>query len=237
MIRRLAGVGAIFVALFVLAAPATGGIVPAGPQLAFMEWGLNKPMRVELASVGADGSGRSKLVGGGSVEPLLFGALSWSSDGSFFAFAGFPRGHGDKVKSRIYLASADGTGLRSVPGTLGAKEPVLSPDGASIAFSRNRTHFHFDPKDPLNSHSYWSTTTWIVDLAEGKSRRLSPWRNGLNVSPTSFSPDGLRLALDRDMPPNRGPEILLRDLFGGGTTVLAREARNASSRRTAPRLR
>jgi Tol biopolymer transport system component len=192
-----------------------------------MEWKLKKPSAALLVSVAADGSGRKRLVGGGKIEPTLFGGASWSADGSFFVFSAFARGHGEKGHSKIYIASADGKDSRPVPGTLDGTQPVLSPDGAGIAFSRFRSHFEFDPKDPLNFHSYASTSTWIVQLGEPRSRRLSPWRNGLHVSPSAFSPDGLRLALDRSMPPNRGPEVLLRDLRNGATTVLAPVAQSA----------
>jgi Tol biopolymer transport system component len=216
--------------LFLLALPsaAASAAVPEGPRLAVMEWKLKKPDAALLVSVAADGSGRRRLVGGGKIEPTLFGAASWSADGSSFAFSAFSRGHGKKAKSKIYLASADGTDIRPVPGTVGGTDPVLSPDGASIAFSRSRTHFKFNPKDPLDFHSYASTSAWAVRLGEPGSRRLSPWRNGLHVSPTAFSPDGSRLALERIQSAEGGPEVLVRVIGSGATMLLAREAEGAA---------
>jgi hypothetical protein len=71
------------------------------------------------------------------MEPTLFGAASWSADGSSFAFSAFPRGHGEKAKSKIYLASADGTDIRPAPGTVGGTQALLSPGTSNLLMEIN----------------------------------------------------------------------------------------------------
>lgn len=225
MIRRLGMVGALAATLVAISAPAANAAQPPGPRLAYEEWRLKKPVRTRLLSVSAEGSNRLPLAGVGAVEPTLFNGASWSADGSSFVFSGRPRGSGDHVKSRVYISSPNGLGPRPIRGTVAGTHPVLSPDGATVAFSRSRLKFHFNPKRPLDFHSYESTSAWIVGVAGGKARQLTPWRNGLHVSPTSFSADSRRLILDRNR--RKGPEVVLRELDGGLTTVLVREAESA----------
>lgn len=71
--------------------------------------------------------------------------LSWSPDGQALTYAArtAPRGDGECLwtetgefcSSRIFVASADGSGAQQVgPADLDARAPTWSPDGASIAF-------------------------------------------------------------------------------------------------------
>jgi Tol biopolymer transport system component len=181
--------------------------------------------------MGADGSSRRILVGGRelAVDPQ---GLAWSPNGEQIAFAASkisPASNSSKQSadpSWIYLVGAEGGEPAPIPATRGGQEPVFSPDGSEIAFSRYKEKFDFDPKDPLSFHSYQSVTTWIVDLAGGMARRLTPWKNGYFAEPSSFSPDGSVLALDRNR--GKGPEAVAYHLDSGQTSVIERGAEDPS---------
>ncbi len=203
---------------------------PEGPRLALVEFG-DKPARLILNSVDPAGGRPLRLAGGGKrVRPLpmIFDAPSWSPDGSAIAFAGI----GGKVAgsegfaiegTQIYVVSADGSGLRAVPGTTESLGPVFSPDGRAIAFTRIREKKR-KTRQGLPRITYRSYSVWLVDLAGGGSTRLTPWRNGLHMSPTSFSPDGSTLAVSRQKSERAAVEVVLMRLDGGGSTVIARHA-------------
>jgi dipeptidyl aminopeptidase/acylaminoacyl peptidase len=61
-----------------------------------------------------------------------------------------------------------------------------------------------------------------VPVAGGKPRRLTPWGNGRFESPSSFSPNGRLLALDRAH--LHGPEAVALDLVSHRTRLIASEA-------------
>lgn len=201
---------------------AAAGSVPAGPRLTFLSAefliGEVKPvakphvkLSTRLVSTDPGGEDLQSLLKGSSVEGLG-PVVSWSADGSEFAFCGKPASAAGKP--HIYLADAGGTRVREVAGTTSASDPVLSADGRLLAFTRTREH---QPKlnlkklkklkNPksilkhLNSflkalkHSYSSTTTWIVPTAGGRPRRLTRWADGLHSIPSSISPDGSSLAI------------------------------------------
>lgn len=197
---------------------------PEGPRLAFVRL-TEKPPSLELVTSDASGLGEQVLAGGSlrRARPLPFplDAPSWSSDGSEIAFSGWAPGTPRLRPSglRIFIAAADGSAVREIPGTQGGFAPVFAPDGQSIAFARRRRY--------RNAHTIFaSTATWLVDLGSGRLRRLTPFRNGLDTFPTSFSPDGTVLAVGR----RRGrsdPEAVAMRVDGSGATVLAHHATDA----------
>lgn len=229
--RRTACI-ALALSLAALTVAPAGAATPSGPRLAFVEWVLKKPMHTALSSVGPSGKARRDLIRG-AVEPVPFGGGAWSPDGSILAFAGspsLPQGASEDVdvkqpKPRIYVVAGEGGVPRAIPGTVGASDPVMSPDATQVAFSRSREHFHFNPEDPIGSltHSYHSTSTWIVGLDGSGQHRLTRWRNGIEMSPTSFSPNGRLLALTRYRAP-RSPQAVVLDLASGAIRVLADES-------------
>jgi len=222
------GVGVVLVALFALVSPAAmAATLPEGPRLAFGVWKTaGKRMDLTVQTIGADGSGRITLAGKGRIWATPFDSGSWSPDGSIFAFTGAPRKKDGEESNRIYLARADGGALKAVPHTRGASEPVFSPDGHTVAFSQTRLEFDIDFEHPERSRDYFATTTWIVDLASGRLRRLTPWRNGLRVEATSFSPDGRTLLAEREK--GEGEELVSLDVASGRMTLFARDARDAA---------
>lgn len=205
---------------------------PSGPRLAFVEWKPQKPERITLVTAGPSGTGRLVVpVGPGLVPFPGDDDISWLPDGSRIAATAskppprrLKKGQEDPP-SWIYVVDP-GTGrAQRVPGTRGGQNPVVSPDGTQVAFSRYREAFHFNPKNPLAFRLYMSTSTWIASLIGGKPRRITPWRNGLFEQPSSYSPDGAVLALDRDGL-RRAPEAVAYHLDSGRTTAIARNAEN-----------
>lgn len=227
VIRRLAGVGAVLAALLALLAPAAAAApLPEGPRLAFGVWKTTKPMELNVQTVGADGLGRQTLTGRSRIWATPFDGGSWSPDGSTLAFAGAPRGEDEERRGWIYLVSADGGAPAAVPGTREGHEPVFSPDGRAIAFSRTKLEIEIDFEHPTRTRDYFSTTAWVVDLATGQARRLTRWRNGLRVVPTSFSPDGRALLAERER--GQGEEVVTLDVASGAMSPFARNARDAA---------
>lgn len=207
-------------AALLLALPtATAAVPPAGPRLSFLEAefvekNVHSHVKVRLgrtALVSVDGEGRDRrsLLRAPSVA-VRGPRVSWSADGNEFAFIGIPARLVRKEEEsasgmglpRGYVARADGTGLHVVAGTRGGSDPLLSPDGRWLAFTRERDHHpRIDPAKGADgilealTHGYRSTSTWIVETLGGRPRRLTPWGNGRFSVPSSFSPDGSTLAV------------------------------------------
>jgi TolB protein len=209
---------------------AAASAVPAGPRLAVVKWTL-EPFALQVLTVNPSGSEAQQIAIGsrqGHPVPMPLDAPSWSPDGNLIAFEGvMGKLLSPQSQSEIFIAAPDGSGIRPVPGTRGGRDPIFSPDGRTIAFSRER---HSVPSNSARlamvqaSAGYRSTAVWAVDLETGASRRLTPWRNGLSNVPTSFSPDGSVLAIARQGGERASPEVVGLHMDGSGVTVLARDA-------------
>ena len=213
-------------------------IVPAGPRLATVEMTetRNSP-RLEdstlpfmsLGTMDPNGDlrrrfARARLDAERRIVPFPFNGPVWSPDGGLIAFSGV-----SGKTERIFVASPDGSGLRALPGTRGATNPVFSPDGRTLAFARRRFRSYVDTKhitEPGKDRSrfYASRSTWIVDLASGGARRLTRWRNGLSNVPGAFAPDGSTLLVTKDDDNLEGPRIMSVRLDGGGMQEVVRFA-------------
>lgn len=221
VIRRAVIAGGV-VGLLALGAGGAQAAAPEGPRLAVVRWSL-RPFNLQLVTLNASGL-EPQTIAGGSKRirplPLPFEAPSWSHDGSLIAFSGLRSSLGDQA--RIFVVAADGSGLVEVPGTRGGLDPVVAPDGRTIAFSRRRE------RRRLNRHggetlTYRSTSIWLADPDTGSSRQLTPWHNGLDYFPSSFSPDGSTLAASRTTGAGKVAAVALR-LDGGESTLIADHA-------------
>jgi Tol biopolymer transport system component len=97
------------------------------------------PNQTELDVINADGSGVRRLAHGSGAGP------EWSPDGRKLVFGKRPRRSGAACRpvgschEEIYVINADGTGLRRLTrNTVVDSNPVWSPDGRRIAFTRLR---------------------------------------------------------------------------------------------------
>ncbi|HEX5714180.1 MAG TPA: hypothetical protein VFX85_12785 [Solirubrobacterales bacterium] len=121
----------------------------------------------------------------------------------------------------VGIAGADGDGLRFYPrASFDSGDPVIAPDGRSVAFSRAQL-----VKVLPGRESYlFKSSIWLLDIEDGSVRRLVRWRLAAGIEPTSFAPDGATLAatlFDR-----RGGRAVAVDLASGRTTLLARTAQD-----------
>ena len=182
-----------------LAAGSANAAIPEGPRLAVVKLS-SKPLRLELVTVNRNGGRPLRLAGGGRrSRPFVefLSPVSWSADGSTLAFSGivsFEKGDDHEAIQKIFVVGADGSGLRAVPGTREALGPVLSPDGRTVAFTRS-----IDRETPTTvggkewKEGFHGSSIWTVDLLTGAQRQLTPWRDELRYSASSFSPDGSTL--------------------------------------------
>ena len=231
MTRRVPRWGFAIVTLALLGiAGAAGAAAPDGPRLAVARWTFepsSKETRTEILSLGP-GSAPLTLVratgrGFGRSRPLVefFSPISWAPDGSLLSFTGIVGFRDDddhEPVRRIFLVRPDGSGLRAVPGSNGAQGPVFSPDGQTIAFTRSiEREVPTMVGGKLRKRGFDGSSIWTVDLASGKQRQLTPWREELHYVASSFSPDGSMLLATHDDPRliNESQPVALR-LDGGG---------------------
>ena len=215
MIRRLAGVLLVACACLAALAGSASAEVPVGPRLSYVRGDDSK---IELVTTDAAGGGRQVLAGGGrnaAPFPYLFSAPSWSGDGTHVAFIGLGKFEREPT-TYVYLVGADGSGLIKVPGTREALNPVLSPDGSTVAFARQRRAKR-GPRGRVQGAS-----VWLTPVAGGELHQLIPWRDGVFPWPSSFSPDGSTLALTIDG--RKGSLAVALSLVGASQRVIAREA-------------
>ena len=242
-------VAAVLPSVAVAARGSAPGSLPPGPRLSFLEFRLpstpkkgadsGKELEEEfrLVSVDPQGGDRRRFPTPGLALGAL-GAPSWSADGEMVAFLAEPakevgRG-GEQGRLRVYVADADGSNLRPVPGTIGASDPVISPDGESIAYSVSRVPGapKLASKHPGKAiseleHQFSGATTWIAPVAGGKARRLTKWENHRWAAPSSFSPDGSVLAVTM-VPPFAEEQVDTIELATGRTRTLEPKAVEAS---------
>lgn len=231
MIRRGLSICCAVALFSALTAAAAQGATPEGPRLAITGISLEN-FSASLFTAGPDGSRPRTLLHdsprrGHQSELLPSGQAAWSPDGQRLIFAGIvgvvdtPRS--SRPRTKLFSVGADGGKPRVIPGTDGAQEPVLSPDGRTIAFARQRVEFQPQRPGGRRGSVFRGTSTWLVDVSGGAARRITPWQNGLEVTPSSFSPDGLSLGLTRAAGESRREAVALR-LDTGAETVLSKRA-------------
>jgi len=119
--------------------------------------------------------------GGTSMRDDDYSGYEWSPDGSKIAFRLHPDASGD---FRIYIANADGTGVRRLTKEAGTEcecDYFWSPDGTQIAFNRWR----FDP----TTGDWHARPVGIVSVDDGIVRDIGPQPTDEGAE-FAFSPDG-----------------------------------------------
>jgi len=198
---------------------------PPGPRLAVVK--LRDPQWTQLLTVDPSGGARESLYARSQSDApaavYVWSAPSWSPDGTQIAFTALDEELPEfgRTGTSLALISADGGPVQPIPDTANGFEPVFSPDGHTIAFARQR-EFHLLKRRDADG-DFESVSIWLADLETGRSRPLTPWRNNVFLFPSSFSPDGSRLALSRRIGGNP-PAAAEIDLDGSPLRVLARNA-------------
>jgi Tol biopolymer transport system component len=228
VIRRKLGLGGALL-LLGLSSGAAGATAAEGPRLAYGQWGPGV-FSVSLLSVDPLAASSVPIFRGHRQKrptPLPFDSISWLPDGSAVAFTGLTGSFsGDGPSgSRIFLIGAEGGTPWGVAGTEGGMNPVVSPDGRSVAFVRTRERAQVTRRPREGSER--AVSTWIVSLSGGAPRQLTPWRYGLEAIPSSFSPDGRTIAVTR-VRNRRQVDVLALDVGSGGSTVVLQGAAQAT---------
>ncbi len=228
--RCLVGVVGGFLVLVLVASSAScavAQVVPDGPRLAVSKNTLS-PYRYDLETVDETGAQPLRLAGGGPKErplPEEFTPPSWSPDGSMIVFAALSGRVDQGVRAvRLYVSSADGSGLRALKGTHGAEEPKFASDGHTVFFTRYWSRRHVDRNGGRESVSRGSSI-WAVDVLGGVPRRVTSDRNGVWMYAGSFSPDGKYLLASR-LPRHGAWSVVRIELATGKRSLLLRRAAN-----------
>jgi Tol biopolymer transport system component len=211
-----------------------GAVVPPGPRLAFIVFHPYPHLGSEVATVDAGGGAPLRLSGGpGSkaVGPINGARPSWSADGGALAFVGVA----GAASAAIYVVDADGTHPRLVRASRGIifeGNPVLAPDGRSVAVMRlDVISGHFERPGPGAVRSEQDggvkvrTAIWSLDVEGRGMHPLTAWSRDRVLFPSSYSPDGFALAATRVV--LRGvarAQAVSIGLHGGRVSLLARNA-------------
>lgn len=196
---------------------------PVGPRLAlsvFSDGPGGEDERQEVITVGPAGEAPLSLFGGRGA--LIGDALSWSADGNRLAFplSGIEStASGDYGSGWSVVATArfDGGDNSAYPSAfLNGGDPVMAPDGRSVAFSRLKLVKEL----PGHEEYIFKASIWLLDVEGGGVKRLTRWRLRSFIDPISYSPDGSSL-VTKSL--GRGEaRIVSVDLRSGRTAPLAR---------------
>jgi Tol biopolymer transport system component len=178
--------------------PSTGS---AGPAIAFLSYrgGGSWP---SLWVANADGSGAIRI----AIQRSYYLGHSWSPRGDRLAFLG----GNDSASSGIYVANADGTGIRRLTNNTwgweaAASNVAWSPDGSKIVFVDHATGMYVmnaDGTGLINLGPAYSSVTWPPDRI-------------------SWSPDGTRIAYStRALDSGGWPEIYVVNADGSVLTQI-----------------
>jgi Tol biopolymer transport system component len=198
---------------------------PGGPRLALMRFDLSS-FRFELETVDERGGRPFPLAGGGEWRrplPAWFTSPAWSPDGSNIVFAGVARRlFGGPRGTRLYVSRSDGRLLHPLRGTHGADRPVFAEDGDTVAFTRYRFRESTGRKGKKKFVPRGSSI-WLVDLDGGAPKRITSFRQGVYMYPTSFSPSGRTLLATREVD-RRAPEAVALEPGTGGIKTVVRHS-------------
>jgi Tol biopolymer transport system component len=176
-LRRLTTSGAAFAPVW---APDGSAIVYAQRQP-----DDDLPFRSSLWIMRADGSGKRMLLPARKGQIEIPG--SWSADGQLVAFT---RARWQRAtltaQDSILTVRPDGSGLRTL--VANAASPAYSPDGRQLAYVSDRAY---------GDKAFFDEELYVSDADGSRPRRITR-TPGLREGVPAWSPDGQRLAFQRD---------------------------------------
>lgn len=182
----------LIVSLLAAAAPARA-VTPEGPQITVLADTPRVEPQLDLITMGPGGqSPQAVIKNAGSRRP------SWSADGSLLTFGSSDEWGGEVVA----VAEANGLGRRIFRRAQLDGNPVMAPDGHVVAYPHEGS-------------------VWLLDVISGSVRPALPSRSFEGLEPSSFSPDGSKLAGTVGW---LGSIAAAVDLSTGHVSMLAREA-------------
>lgn len=133
------------------------------------------------------------------IEEVGWDRPSWSADGNLLTLAAYGEWSGEVIA----VAEVNGSGLRFYRGApLEGGNAVMSPDGRTVAYP-------------------YKGSVWLLNVTSGSVRRALPSRSYAEFEPSSFSPDGSKLAGTVGW---LGSIAVAVDLRTGHVSLLAQEA-------------
>jgi Tol biopolymer transport system component len=183
------------VSLAGVASPVRAAIAD-GPQITVLAHVSDDP-GLDIITMGPNGESAQAV-----IREAGWSRPSWSADGNLLAFGGY----GGLHREVVAVAAVNGPGLRFY-GRASLEEggnPVMAPDGHTAAY--------------LHKGSIW-----LLNVISGSVRRATPWRLQAPFEPSSFSPDGSKLAGTIFAGAGISSAVAV-DLRTGRTSLLANEA-------------
>lgn len=179
----------------------TGAWSPDGKKIAFATL-TNEGTKLtgEIWTMNADGSGKVRIVSGGTGKNNVAASPSWSPDGRLIAFSTTFRpgiGAGDDPNGEIWTVAPDGSGLRKVAS---GWRFAWSPDGKRLAFEAG-------PAFPPAERGIYIAApdgTGLTRLTKGGDTDYAP----------SWSPDGKRIVYQAGSDVLRMPRIMVMQADG-----------------------
>src|SRR5689334_1458380 len=178
----------------------TGGALPAqaagpdGPQITVLTDAFDAEGGRDIVTMGPDGESPQTV-----IEEAGWDRPSWSADGNLLTLGSYGEWRGEVVA----VAEVNGPGLRFYRhAPLEGGNAVMSPDGRVVAYPHKGS-------------------VWLLDVMSGSVRRALPSRSYAGLEPSSFSPDGSKLAGTIGWGDS---SAVAGDLRTGHVSLLAREA-------------
>jgi Tol biopolymer transport system component len=133
------------------------------------------------------------------IKEVGWSRPSWSADGSLLTFGAYGEWSGEVVG----VAEANGPGIRFFRhASLESGNPLMAPDGRVVAYP-------------------YKGFVWLLNITSGSVRRALSLRPYAGFEPSSFSPDGSKLAGTIGWGDSSAVAV---DLRTGHVSLLAREA-------------